>query len=48
MERVDHAHTPEHLAAVGRDIENIVLARAMHYHLERRVFLNGKKTVVLR
>ena len=48
VERVDHAHTPEHLAAVGRDIENIVLARAIHYHLERRVFLNGKKTVVLR
>jgi formyltetrahydrofolate deformylase len=33
---------------VGRDIENIVLARAIHYHLERRVFLNGGKTVVLR
>ncbi|MFZ4790358.1 MAG: formyltetrahydrofolate deformylase [Candidatus Competibacteraceae bacterium] len=48
VERVDHAHTPEQLAAVGRDIENIVLARALHYHLERRVFLNGKKTVVLR
>jgi len=48
VERVDHAHTPEQLAAVGRDIENIVLARAMHYHLERRVFLNGSKTVVLR
>ena len=39
---------PEQLAAVGRDIENIVLARAIHYHLERRVFLNGSKTVVLR
>ncbi len=48
VERVDHAHTPEQLAAVGRDIENIVLARALHYHLERRVFLNGGKTVVLR
>ena len=48
VERVDHAHTPEQLAAVGRDIENIVLARAIHYHLERRVFLNGGKTVVLR
>ncbi len=48
VERVDHAQTPEQLAAVGRDIENIVLARALHYHLERRVFLNGKKTVVLR
>jgi formyltetrahydrofolate deformylase len=48
VERVDHAHNPDQLAAVGRDIENIVLARALHYHLERRVFLNGKKTVVLR
>lgn len=48
VERVDHADTPEHLAAVGRDIENIVLARALHYYLERRVFVNGSKTVVLR
>ncbi|MFZ1326494.1 MAG: formyltetrahydrofolate deformylase [Candidatus Contendobacter sp.] len=48
VERVDHAHTPEQLAAVGRDIENIVLARAIHYYLERRVFINGSKTVVLR
>ncbi|HCK80888.1 MAG TPA: formyltetrahydrofolate deformylase [Candidatus Competibacter sp.] len=48
VERVDHAQTPAQLAAVGRDIENIVLARAIHYHLERRVFLNGGKTVVLR
>jgi len=48
VERVDHAQTPEQLAAVGRDIENIVLARAIHYYLERRVFLNGSKTVVLR
>ncbi|MER2529902.1 MAG: formyltetrahydrofolate deformylase [Candidatus Competibacter denitrificans] len=48
VERVDHAQTAEHLAAVGRDIENIVLARALHYYLERRVFLNGDKTVVLR
>lgn len=48
VERVDHAQTPEQLAAVGRDIENIVLARALHYYLERRVFVNGTKTVVLR
>ncbi len=48
VERVNHAQTPEQLAAVGRDIENIVLARAIHYHLERRIFLNGSKTVVLR
>ncbi|MCP5159738.1 MAG: formyltetrahydrofolate deformylase [Gammaproteobacteria bacterium] len=48
VERVDHAQTPEQLAAVGRDIENIVLARALRDYLERRVFLNGSKTVVLR
>ena len=48
VERVDHAQTPEQLAAVGRDIENIVLARALYYYLERRVFVNGGKTVVLR
>ena len=48
VERVDHAQTPEQLTAVGGDIENIVLARALHYYLERRVFVNGGKTVVLR
>ena len=48
VERVDHAHTPEDLEAFGRDIENVVLARAVRYHLERRVLLNGNKTVVLR
>ena len=48
VERVDHAQTPEQLAAVGGDVENIVLARALHYYLERRVFVNGSKTVVLR
>ena len=47
VQRVDHAQTPEQLAAVGGDIENIVLARALHYYLERRVFLDGSKTVVL-
>ncbi len=44
--RVDHAHTPEALAAIGRDIECQVLARALRYHTEQRVILNGKKTVV--
>ncbi len=48
VERVDHAHSPEELAAIGRDIENVVLARAVNYHLEHRVLLNGSKTVVLR
>lgn len=48
VERVDHAHTPEELAAIGRDVENIVLARAVRLHIERRVLLNGNKTVILR
>jgi formyltetrahydrofolate deformylase len=46
--RVDHAMTPEDFAAVGRDIESVVLARAVTYHIQRRVFLNGDKTVVFR
>lgn len=48
IERVDHTHSVDQLIAVGRDIENIVLARAVRYHLERRVFIDGNKTVVLR
>jgi formyltetrahydrofolate deformylase len=46
--RVDHAHTPEQLTAIGRDIECAVLARALQYHVEHRVILNGRKTVVFR
>ena len=48
IERVDHAHTPADLAAISRDVENVVLARAIRYHIERRVLVNGNKTVVLR
>ncbi|MDX1975482.1 MAG: formyltetrahydrofolate deformylase [Rickettsiales bacterium] len=46
--RVDHTHQPEDLEAIGRDIECQVLARALRYHAEQRVLLNGKKTVVFR
>jgi formyltetrahydrofolate deformylase len=48
IERVDHTYGPERLAMVGRDIENVVLARAVRFHIEHRVLLNGAKTVVLR
>ena len=48
VERVDHTATPEDLVAIGRDIENVVLARAVRWHIERRVLLNGTKTVVFR
>ncbi len=46
VERVDHAHTPEDFTAVGRDVESVVLARAVRWHVEHRVLLNGAKTVV--
>lgn len=48
VERVDHTMTADDLAAAGRDVESRVLARAVRYHLERRVFLNGASTVVFR
>lgn len=46
--RVDHTMTPDELMAAGRDVECSVLARAVRYHVERRVLLNGHKTVVFR
>ena len=46
VERISHADTPDDLIRKGRDIERRVLARAVRYHLEDRVILNGKKTVV--
>ncbi len=48
VERVDHTHGVKALEAVGRDVEAITLARAVRYHLEYRVFLNGLRTVVFR
>lgn len=46
VEPVDHGHYPEDLVAKGRDIERQTLARAVTYHLQRRVFLHAKRTVV--
>jgi formyltetrahydrofolate deformylase len=46
VERISHRDTPEDLVRKGRDIERRVLARAVRHHLEDRVLLNGKKTVV--
>ncbi|KAA0020611.1 formyltetrahydrofolate deformylase [Salinicola corii] len=47
VEAVDHAHYPEDLVARGRDIECLTLARAVRYHLQKRVFLHAGRTVVL-
>jgi formyltetrahydrofolate deformylase len=46
--RVDHTDTVEDLTAVGRDTESQVLARAVKWHSEHRVLLNGHKTVVFK
>lgn len=48
VERVDHAMTPEDLMTIGSELETSVLNRAVQWHAERRVFLNGPRTVVLR
>lgn len=46
VEHVTHADTPDDLVAKGRDIERRVLARAVALHLDRRVLVNGSRTVV--
>ena len=46
--RVDHTMGPDDLMAAGRDVECSVLARAVRFHVERRVLLNGHRTVVFR
>ena len=48
VERVDHAMSAEQITAVGRDVECVVLARAVRWHIERRVLMNGHKAVVFR
>jgi formyltetrahydrofolate deformylase len=46
--RVDHSQDPQRLSAIGRDIECAVLSRAVSWHANHRVLLNGHKTVVFR
>lgn len=46
VESVDHSYYPQDLAAKGRDVECLTLARAVRYHIQHRVFLHGQKTVV--
>jgi len=46
--RVDHSKTVEDLTAMGRDTESQVLARAVKWHSEHRVLINGHKTVIFK
>jgi formyltetrahydrofolate deformylase len=48
VERVDHSLSPEDFTAVGRDVECVVLARAVRWHLEHRILMNGHKTVIFK
>ena len=44
--RIDHTYDPRALQTVGRDAEALALSRAVRWHCERRVLLNGNSTVV--
>ena len=46
--RIDHTYDPRALATVGQDAEALALSRAVRWHSERRVLLNGHSTVVFR
>ena len=45
--RVRHDMTPEQMVRVGRDVERVVLARAVTAHLEHRVIVEGRRTIIL-
>ncbi|MDQ1830472.1 formyltetrahydrofolate deformylase [Massilia scottii] len=48
VERVDHAMDADTLSAIGRDVECVVLARAVKWFVEHRILQNGDKTVVFK
>jgi formyltetrahydrofolate deformylase len=45
--RVDHRMGPEEMVRIGRDVERVVLSRAVRAHLDRRVIVEGRRTIVL-
>jgi len=48
VERVSHTNSPEEMVEIGHDIESVVLYRAVRWHAESRILLNGHRTVVFR
>ncbi|WP_061962853.1 formyltetrahydrofolate deformylase [Demequina aurantiaca] len=48
VDRVDHSYTPETLTAIGADVERRALARAVRWHAEHRVLLDGHRTIVFK
>ncbi len=47
IKRVDHSHDPTQMQSIGRDIEARVLSRAIQLYTERRIFMHGKRTIIL-
>ena len=48
VERIDHTYTTDDIAMTVRDLETVILSRAVKWHVERRILLNNSKTVVFR
>ena len=48
VQRVTHGMTAEDFVVAGRDVESVVLARAVKWHAERRILLNGLRTVIFK
>lgn len=48
VQRVMHEETPEELKQIGRDVERIVLSRAVQAHLEQRIIVSGRRTIIFR
>jgi len=48
VERVNHTFSPEDLTDLGRDLESLTLNRAIKWYAERRILLNGNKTVIMK
>ena len=46
VERVMHDNSPEDLVMIGKDIERLVLARAVKAHIEHRIIISGRRTIV--
>lgn len=46
VQRVSHRDSPEDLTRKGNDIESSVLSRAVRWHAEKRILINGTKTIV--
>ena len=48
VSRVEHSMTPDDLVAIGRDVESVVLARAVRLHIEMRTMVYGRRVIVFR